>query len=270
MAAHIAAPGTVELPVRIGFHVQAAGDGFFQVISFLAVGAQPANQPLGDNSYQGGGQQVVLHPHIDHTGHGAGSTVGMQGGKEQVSGKGGPHPQFGGFGVTHLSHHDDVRVLAQDGPQSGGESKAGFGVNLHLVDAHQAVFHRIFQGDNIAFGHIYLGKYAVQGGGFTGTGRAGDHNHAVGTADKAGYLGHIGFAESQRLQGHEGMSPVQDTQDYLLPVDGWQGGNTKIYFPAVNNQAGASILGHAFFGDVQVAHDFNTGYDSRKGLFRQV
>ena len=51
-------------------------------------------------------------------------------------------------------------------------------VHLHLVEAGQAVFDRVFDGDDLLFRGVQLVQRGVQRGGLAGAGRAGDQHHA--------------------------------------------------------------------------------------------
>ena len=51
----------------------------------------------------------------------------------------------GGLAVADLAHQDDVGVLAQEGPQRGGEGQPDLPVHLHLIDASQRIFDRILR-----------------------------------------------------------------------------------------------------------------------------
>src|SRR5438034_3437094 len=51
---------------------------------------------------------------------------------------------LGGFAVAHLAHHDDVRVMAQNGAQRRGERQADFGIDGDLRDTVDLVFDGVF------------------------------------------------------------------------------------------------------------------------------
>src|SRR3546814_4924467 len=48
---------------------------------------EPAHEALGEDAVDGGGEQVVLDPHVEHAGDAAGGVVGVQGAEHQVAGK---------------------------------------------------------------------------------------------------------------------------------------------------------------------------------------
>ena len=58
-----------------------------------------------------------------------------------------------------------------------------FGIDLHLADAADPVFDRIFDGDDIDVGVVDRGQRRIEGGGLAGAGRTGDEHDAVGCLD---------------------------------------------------------------------------------------
>ena len=117
--------------------------------SFAAIDAQSAHQALGDHHPDGAGDQERLDAHVQQTGQAGGGIIGVQGAEDQVAGQGGLDGQVGRFAVADLADHDDVRVLAQQGPQAVSEGHAGYRVDLGLVGADDVVFHRVFDGRNV-------------------------------------------------------------------------------------------------------------------------
>ena len=53
----------------------------------FALLADNADQSLGDDDFDGGGDEVGLDAHIDQAGGGAGGVVGVEGGEDQVAGQ---------------------------------------------------------------------------------------------------------------------------------------------------------------------------------------
>ncbi len=61
---------------------------------------------------------------------------------------------FGGFEIANFPHHHHIRVLSQEGAQGAGKGEPRLGVDLHLIDAGQVDFHRIFGGRDIYLGGV--------------------------------------------------------------------------------------------------------------------
>lgn len=55
------------------------------------------------------------------------------------------HGDVRGFGVADFSHHDHLRVVAQQGPERVGERNSLDGVDLGLRDAGQDLFDRLLE-----------------------------------------------------------------------------------------------------------------------------
>ncbi len=95
---------TRGMDVRFGRH-----------IGLLAVGAQAAGEPLGDNPGKGGRHQEGLDPHFDEAHRGGCSAVGVKGGENHVPGERGFDGDRGRLLVADLADQDDVGVGAQNG-----------------------------------------------------------------------------------------------------------------------------------------------------------
>ena len=54
------------------------------------------------------------------------------------------------LGVAHLTEHDDVRVLPQQGAEHAAEGQADLLLDGGLIDAGQLVLDRIFDGRDVA------------------------------------------------------------------------------------------------------------------------
>ena len=83
----------------------------------FAVEADFADQALGDDAFDGGGDQERLEAQVEQAGDGAGGVVGVQGAEDQVAGQGRLHGDLGGFLVADFADQDDVRVLTQHRPE---------------------------------------------------------------------------------------------------------------------------------------------------------
>src|SRR5437870_3978173 len=80
--------------------------------------------------------------------------------------------KVGGFAVANLTHHNDVRVLAQQGTQTRGKGHPGLRVNLGLVDPAHPVLHRVFDCGNINTRGIEHAEYTIKSRRLTGSGKS--------------------------------------------------------------------------------------------------
>ena len=60
------------------------------------------------------------------------------------------HRDLRGFLITNFTDENDVRVMAQDRAQAARECKAGFFIDLDLIDAFELILDRVFNGDDFA------------------------------------------------------------------------------------------------------------------------
>ncbi len=167
------------------------------------------------------------------------------------------HRDLGGLSVADLTHHDHVRVLAQNGPQDGGERETCLGVHGHLGHTGELILYRIFHGDDLDAGCVDPLERGVEGGGLAGAGRPGDQDDAVGAGDELleavpGSLVHAQFGDVS-----DRRAPVEQPQHRTLAVHRRQGGNADVDLALREPQADAAVLGQAPLGDVQVRHDLD-------------
>ena len=56
-----------------------------------------------------------------------------------------------GFRVANFADQNNVRIVAQERSQDMCKGQSNFWLHLHLIDAGNFVFYRIFNGKNLAF-----------------------------------------------------------------------------------------------------------------------
>src|SRR5690606_36539521 len=151
---------------------------FWDVCGLFAT-TQSAAESLSNDQAHGGGDVEGGHPHVHHPRQGFSRTVGVKGRQNQVPGLGCLDRYVGGFQISNLTHHDDVWVLPQEGPQSLGETEAHSGVHVDLIDALQVDFSRVFSGGNVDAWRVQNIKAGVEGNCFTGACRASHQDHAL-------------------------------------------------------------------------------------------
>ena len=172
----------------------------------------------------------------------------------------GTDTDFCGFRVTHLTDHNDIRVLTEDGTEGSGKGHARLGVYLNLVDAVDLLLHRVLNGDDVYVGLCKLTQGGIQGSGLTGTGRPCYQHNPVGTLDHA--LEHavvvVGHTQIGDLpQGN--LTGGKNTDNDLLAVYGRQGRYTDVQGGAVYDLCETTVLGHTLLGDVHAGYQLQTG-----------
>src|SRR6202035_146927 len=86
-----------------------------------AVGAYATHETLRHDAVDCRGNHVTGRAHIEQSTHGRDRIDGVQRREYQVTGHRTAQTDVHGFAVTHFAHQDDVRVLAQGGPQHARE-----------------------------------------------------------------------------------------------------------------------------------------------------
>src|SRR5262249_46490487 len=114
-----------------------------------AVRADLADEPLGHDAFDRGGDQERLDAEVAKAGDGRGGVVSVQRAEHQVAGERGLHGDLGGFQVANLADQDDVRVLAENASKGVGEGEIDLGVDVALADAVDLVLDRVFGGDQL-------------------------------------------------------------------------------------------------------------------------
>ena len=90
----------------------------------LAVGAQPASEPLREHAVHRRGDEERLDAHLDETRDGAGGVVGVQRREHEVAGERGLDGDLRGLLVANLADEDDVGRAAQERAERSGERQA--------------------------------------------------------------------------------------------------------------------------------------------------
>ena len=152
----------------------------FRIIDRLdAIRTDGADEALGEERFHDRGEEERLNVHVDETRNAADRVVCVQGAKDKVTGHRGADRDVGGLDVANFSHHDDVRVLAQDVAQTFGEGEVDLRFHIDLRNAGEAIFNRFLDRDDAALDGVDAAEETIERGRFSGTGRTGDENDAV-------------------------------------------------------------------------------------------
>ena len=185
------------------------------------------------------------------------------------------HRHLRGFQVTNLADHDDVRVLAHQGPHTAGEIQPDGVVHLHLVEARLDELDRVFHRAHV---HLGLGERlqgGIQRGGLTRSGGARDQDDARGLMDEIAPLGLLGTGESECLVILDQYVRVEDTHHQLLAEGGGHGREAQLDFLAFRGKRlDAPVLRLALLRHVHAPEDLDAArhrrHDLRRHLVHQV
>ena len=153
--------------------------GGFEDAFFLAAVAQDADQTLRDHRPQGRFEQETLDAEIEQARHRRSRRFGVQGGQHEMAGESGMNGDTGCFGVAHFAHHDDIWILADEGPHRGGESQADRGFHLRLIDPLNFIFDRVLDGQNLPRGLVEEREHCRESRRLAAAGRPGHDDQAM-------------------------------------------------------------------------------------------
>ena len=145
----------------------------------LAVAAQAARQALRDDQTHRGRDGVGLHAHVDEARQGLRRVVGVQRGQHQVTGLRRLDGDLRGLEVADLADHDDVRVLAQERAQRGGESEADLGLTLTWLTPGRLISAGSSAVEMLVSSLVEDVEAGVQRHGLAAAGGAGHQDHAL-------------------------------------------------------------------------------------------
>ena len=186
-----------------------------------------------------------------------------------MAGEGRLDGRFRRIAVADFAEYDHVRVLAHDIRQRGLEGDVDLGVERALRDALDHVFHRIFDRGDAAVDTVEIVDAAIEGRGFSGAGRAGDHD------DAAGQIEHIVVEPAQGsgkhpdfIERHQ-LGAAQQAQDDLFTVDGDINGHPNIDLTAGLRifEIDMAVLVVTAFGDIGFGHDLDAVDQGRRDFF---
>src|SRR5437879_5667252 len=238
----------------------------------LAAFADHPDQALSHDAIQGRNKVIGFDAHVDEAPDDVRDVIGMHGGEDKVTGKRRLDGDLSRLFVANFADHDFVRVVTQNGSQAAGKGEPLFLVYRDLRDSANLVFHWIFDGDDLILVSFDLVDGGIERGRLTGTGGAGNQNHAVRLVNVAAKSAQFFSGEADHFQAEivellRERLLIQHTQDGVLAVNGRHDGNAKIHKAALVAHAEAAILGHAAFGDIQFAHYLDAGEDGGVPFF---
>ena len=169
--------------------------------------------------------------------------------------QGGLNGNLGGLQVAHFPHHDDVRVLAQEGAQRLAEGQPDGFVDGHLHDPFDVVFDRVLGGEQLRVNGVDAAQAGIKGGGLAATGRAGGDDNAVGPLNGFDDVIVEVLGEAQRFDFEIDRRPIEHAQhDRFAELRG-QRRDAQIDDAVAQRIADAPVLRQAALRDVQVGHD---------------
>ncbi len=190
-----------------------------------------------------------------------------------MSGEGRLHRHFGGFGIPDLSHHEDVRVLAEHAANGGRERETDAGIHLHLAERREDQFHGILDRHDVHFGGRDVPEHRVERRGLAAAGGTGDQEQPFPAAQHLAEAPLLVVGQPEFLERRDQGRRVEYPQDRLFAEDGREGRNPQLDFLFRFDALDAAVLGTAFLGDVEPAEHLEAAddglvHDPGKGVHR--
>src|SRR5437667_1535202 len=96
-----------------------------------------------------------------------------------MPGHGGADGDVGRLDVANFADHYDIRILPQNMAKTFGKSEIDFRLHIDLGNSRQAIFHRLFDGNDAALDRVNAGKKTIKGCRFSAAGWAGQQDDSV-------------------------------------------------------------------------------------------
>ena len=230
----------------------------------IAVGAGAPHQPLRHHADQRGSDEKVLDAQIAQTGNRRRCVIGVQGGQDEVAGHRRLHRRARGLRIADFAHHDDVRIVPEEGAQCTGEGQIDGGIGLGLGDTRQAIFDRVLDGEDLALAVRQPLEEGIKRRRLARAGGTGDQDQPVRRPQHGlDGLAHRG-GQAQMLQLTQAGLRVQQAQHQAFAVLARHDRDAQIDRTSGHGHREASVLGPPAFGDIEIGQDFYTRDDGQR------
>src|SRR5688500_1726097 len=159
--------------------------------------------------------------------------VCMNGDEYEVPGQRGLDGDLRRLGIADFTHHDLVRVVAQNRAQTPHKGESFFFIHGYLQDSGQLIFDRIFDSYDFVVACVDFGNGRVECRGFAASGRTRDEQHAVRLRAEApqachGWLIETQVIECQPIDVIGQRLPVKNTQNRIFAKNAGHDGYAEI------------------------------------------
>src|SRR5690606_32077274 len=249
----------LDLLLREAFLQQRLGG---HVDRLLAVVAEPSGEPLRDDQADRAGDRVRLHAHVDEAGQRLRRVVRVRRRKHEVARLRGLDRDLRGLEVSNLADHDDVRVLAQERAQRGGEREPDLRVDVLLVHAREVDLGRVLGRRDVAIPGVQDVEAGIERDRLTAAGRAGHEDHAVGLHQVLEVELLLEVLVPEGVDAELRARRIEQTADDLLAEQRRAGVDAEVDRAVLREpHLDAAVLRDAALGDVEPRHDLEPGRD---------
>src|SRR5712692_9332847 len=224
------------------------------------------DQPLRQNAVQRRYEVVGLDAHVQEAAQHVHDVVGVNSGENQVTGECRLDGDLRGLVIADFAHHDLVGIVAQDGAQPAGKRQAFFLIDRDLRDPADLIFDRVFNRNDFVFVVLDLIYRRIKGSRFAAARRPGDEHHTVRFFDVAAEAAQVEVVKAHHVEcelaelfAHRLF--VEHAEHGIFAVDRRHDRNVEVDGALVVLYAETAVLGHAALGNVELAHDLDTGND---------
>ena len=225
-------------------------------------------------------EEEGLDAHVDHAGKDSGSAAGVNGAYDEMAGESGLDGDGGGFRIANLPYHNDLRVLAHEGAKRKGIGEVPREVDLGLADLREVELHRVFHSADAGSVLLHeVAKRGVNGGGFSGTSRAGKQEHSRWAAKQVFKNGRSAGLETQLIDVKSAAFGIKDANDNLFSArermaevcaNHRKKRKPKLHAALARSRPSMSFLRTICFVVDQIRHDFQTRRDFLGQFQRQT
>ena len=139
-------------------------------------------------------------------------------------------------------------------------------MHLHLIDAGQPVFDRVFDGDDLFLGGIEFGQRGIERRRFTAAGRAGDQHHAARAAHGMTQAFERTRRHIEAIKSEQTGVLVEQAHHDRFAVLRRHGRDTHVDHVVAHLDGKATILRQTLFGNIQARHQLQAQGQRRGNL----
>ncbi len=211
-----------------------------------------------------GSDHVGLRTHVDEAADRGDGAHGVQGREHEVTCYRGAQADVRRLLIAHLADEDDVRIVSQYAAQDLREVQPDLRVDLHLVDAVQAILDRILHRDDLGVRVVQVTERGIQGRGLAAACRPGDQYHAGVVLDEAAEARQRFRRHAELIQRHQAVGLVEEPQHDGFAELRRQRGQPHVDRFVLHLHGESAVLRQALLRDVQPAHELQARDQGRR------
>jgi hypothetical protein len=181
--------------------------------------------------------------------------IGVDGGKHEVPGHGRLDRNGGRLGITDFANENDIRVLAQEGPQGLGEGQTHLRRDLRLADMFEVELDRIFDAEHLLRRTREGLQERIKGRGLAAARGSGHKKEAVRRSGRPAQGFDDAGIETEGVEVERTGGSVENAQDRGLAKDRRRGRHPHVDRLAADDKGRPSILRQTSLTKVEIGDD---------------